>query len=174
MRVGSTVQWALINSDLFQVASMGSCCEDLYSFALAAGPRFTEYLRDMGYRYFEPGAETFWEPMSLILNVDRIDVPILIQAGDSEYEGSLDVVETFSHNNKAIELYVFPDESHVKWQSSHRLAMYERVVEWFEFWLMGRLNCNPSREAQYARWSAMEGAPPTRDLRCHAEPLAGP
>ncbi|HAG35740.1 MULTISPECIES: Atxe2 family lasso peptide isopeptidase [Sphingomonadales] len=171
---GSTVQWALINSDLFQVASMGSCCEDLYSFALAAGPRFTEYLRDMGYRYFEPGAETFWEPMSLILNVDRIDVPILIQAGDSEYEGSLDVVETFSHNNKAIELYVFPDESHVKWQSSHRLAMYERVVEWFEFWLMGRLNCNPSREAQYARWSAMEGAPPTRDLRCHAEPLAGP
>ena len=112
--------------------------------------------------------------MSLILNVDRIDVPILIQAGDSEYEGSLDVVETFSHNNKAIELYVFPDESHVKWQSSHRLAMYERVVEWFEFWLMGRLNCNPSREAQYARWSAMEGAPPTRDLRCHAEPLAGP
>lgn len=171
---GSAVQFALINSDLFKVASMGSCCEDLYSFALAAGPRFTDYLRDMGYPYFEPGTETFWQPMSLLLNVDRIDVPILIQAGDSEYEGSLDVVETFSHNEKAIELYVFPDESHVKWQPAHRLAMYERVTEWFEFWLMGRMNCDPSHERQYARWRAMDGGLSRRRLRCYAGPSAGP
>jgi dipeptidyl aminopeptidase/acylaminoacyl peptidase len=171
---GSAVQFALINSDLFKVASMGSCCEDLYSFALAAGPRFTDYLRDMGYPYFEPGTETFWQPMSLLLNVDRIDVPILIQAGDSEYEGSLDVIETFSHNDKAIELYVFPDESHVKWQPAHRLAMYERVTEWFEFWLMGRMNCDPSHERQYARWRAMEGGLSRQRLRCYAGPSAGP
>lgn len=171
---GSTVQFALINSDLFKAASMGSCCEDLYAFALAAGPQFTDYLRDMGYRYFEPDAETFWQPMSLILNVDQVDVPLLIQAADSEYEGGLDVVETFSHNDKAIELYVFPGESHVKWQPAHRRAMYERVTEWFEFWLMNRANCDPSRKPQYARWRAMEGAPAAQQLLCSAALSADP
>lgn len=171
---GSTVQFALINSDLFKAASMGSCCEDLYSFALAAGPQFTDYLRDMGYRYFEPDAETFWQPMSLILNVDQVDVPLLIQAADSEYEGGLDVVETFSHNDKAIELYVFPGESHVKWQPAHRRAMYERVTEWFEFWLMNRAYCDPSREPQYARWRAMDGAPAAQQLLCSAAVSADP
>ena len=171
---GSAVQFALINSDVFKAASMGSCCEDLYAFALAAGPQFTDYLRKMGYRYFEPDRETFWQPMSLILNVDRVDVPLLIQAADSEYEGGLDVVETFSHNGKPIELYVFPGESHVKWQPAHRRAMYERVAEWFEFWLMDRLNCDPSRDPHYARWRSIEGAPAAHQLQCYAGSSGGP
>ncbi|MBO6767376.1 MAG: Atxe2 family lasso peptide isopeptidase [Erythrobacter sp.] len=154
----ATVQFALVNSDLFRVASMGSCCEDMYSFALAAGPAFTDFLRDMDYRYFEPGAEEFWRPMSLILNAEDIDVPLLIQSGDSEYEGALDVVETLSHRGKGIELHVFPDEPHFKWQPAHRRAMYERFTEWFEFWLMAKINCDPNRVDQYNRWRAMPGA----------------
>ena len=163
---GSTVQWALINSDLFQVASMGSCCEDMYSYPTAAGPRFTDFVRAMGYRHFEPGTEEFWRPMSLILNVDTVDVPILIQTGDSEYEGGLDVIETYSHRGRAIELYVLENETHVKWQPAHRQAIYERSTEWFEFWLMNRINCDPARAQQYRRWSAMEGAPSSEELQC--------
>ena len=112
--------------------------------------------------------------MSLVLNADRIEVPILIQTGDSEYEGGLDVVETLSHRGKAIELYVFPDESHVKWQPAHRRAMYERVTQWFEFWLMNRMDCDPSRKAQYERWRAMDGAPSHHQLSCYAGPSANP
>ncbi|MEP2165134.1 MAG: prolyl oligopeptidase family serine peptidase, partial [Nisaea sp.] len=163
---GSTVQWALINSDLFQVASMGSCCEDMYSYPTAAGPRFTNFVRAMGYRHFEPGTEEFWKPMSLILNVDTVDVPILIQTGDSEYEGGLDVIETYSHRGRAIELYVLENETHVKWQPAHRQAIYERSTEWFEFWLMDRINCDPARAQQYRRWSEMEGAPSPEELQC--------
>ncbi len=154
----ATVQFALVNSDLFRVASMGSCCEDMYSYALAAGPAFTDFLRDMDYRYFEPGTEDFWRPMSLILNADDIDAPILIQSSDSEYEGALDVIEAFSHRGKGIELYVFPDEPHFKWQPAHRQAMYERFTEWFEFWLMAKINCEPRRAEQYYRWRDMPGA----------------
>lgn len=162
----ATVQWALIHSDLFKVASMGSCCEDLYAFPLAAGPGFTQFVREFGYRHFEHGAEQFWRPVSLVLNVDRINVPILIQTADSEYEGGLDVAETFSNRNKAFELFVFNNETHVKWQPAHRRAMYERSLEWFDFWLMHRVNCDPLREAQYVRWKAMVGAPPAGALRC--------
>lgn len=155
----STVQWALINSRLFKVAAMGTCCEGPDNYALAAGPSFEQLGRDIGYRFFEPGAAEFWKPMSLVQNADRIDVPILVQTGDSEYESGLDVSAAFRLRGKPFELYVLPGEGHVKWQPAHRLAMYERSTEWFEFWLMGRMNCDPAKAAQFARWRAMKGAP---------------
>lgn len=171
---GSTVQWALINSDLFRVASMGSCCEDLYAFPTSAGPGFTRFARSMGYQHFEPGAEEYWQPLSLILNVDTVSAPILIHAADSEYEGGLDVVETFSHRGRPIELFVFPNETHIKWQPAHRLAMYERVTDWFEFWLWNRMDCDPAKAEQYRRWQAMAGAPQEDELTCLTSAMSGP
>lgn len=161
-----TTQWALINSDLFRVASLGSCCEDMNFYSVIPGPRFTKQLQDSGMRLFEPGIEDQWRPVSLLLNVDRVKVPILIQNTDSEYKGGLDVLATYRHYGRPVELHVFEDETHVKWQPAHREAIYERNVEWFEFWLMNRVNCAADREAQYKRWKAMSGAPREADLRC--------
>lgn len=166
----SSAQFALINSPRFKVASLGSCCEDMYSYVTAAGPAYSAFTRSLGYRFFEEGAEAFWRPMSLILNVDRVEVPILIQNADSEYEGGLDVMEAYRHRGKAIELHVFEDETHYKWQPAHRHSIYERNVEWLEFWLMNRMNCAPERASQYARWLAMRGAPPRASVSC-APPL---
>lgn len=170
----STTQWALVNASLFKAAALGSCCEDMIAFPLAAGPTFTQFGRDMGYRFFEPGVADYWKPMSLTLNVGRIDIPILIQTGDSEYEAGLDVVETFKHHGKAIELYVLEGEPHVKYQPAHRLAMYRRSTEWFQFWLKGIMNCDPASVGQYDRWKAMRGAPGIGQLRCEADASAGP
>jgi dipeptidyl aminopeptidase/acylaminoacyl peptidase len=169
-----SVQWALINSELFKVASLGSCCEDMHAYPLAAGPRFTRFLRDAGYRFFEPNIDEFWRPVSLILNAERITTPILIQNASSEYEGGLDVVETFKHQGKAIELFVFDDETHVKWQPAHREAIYQRNTEWFEFWLMNKMNCDPEKNEQYARWKAMADAPSPDKLQCTPSSSSGP
>lgn len=162
-----TTQWALINSDLFKVASLGSCCEDMNFYAILPGPRFTKQLQDSGMRLFEPGIEDLWRPVSLLLNVERVKVPILIQNTDNEYKGGLDVFATYRHHGRPIELYVFEDETHLKWQPAHRKAIYERNVEWFEFWLMDRVQCSADRKPQYERWKAMAGAPPDADLRCN-------
>lgn len=155
----STVQWALINSKLFKVAAMGTCCEGPDNYALVSGPSFEQLGRDIGYRFFEPGSAEFWKPMAMAQNADAIDVPILVQTGDSEYESGLDVNAAFRMRGKPFELYVLAGEGHVKWQPAHRLAMYERSSEWFEFWLMGRMNCDPAKAAQFGRWRAMKGAP---------------
>lgn len=163
-----TAQWALINSDLFKVASLGSCCEDMNFYTIIPGPRFTRQLRESGMRLFEPGIEDLWRPVSLLLNVERVKVPILIQNTDSEYKGGLDVVAAYRHYGRPIELYVFEDETHVKWQPAHREAIYERNMEWFEFWLMNRVNCAADRAPQYKRWKAMAGAPEEAGLRCAA------
>ena len=162
----STTQWALINSSLFKVAALGACCEDMYAYPLNAGPYFRNWTREIGYRFLEPGADDYWKPMSLTLNADRIDTPILIQTGDSEYEIGLDVMDAFVRRGKAIELFVMEDEPHFKYQPAHRLAMYERSTEWFQFWLMQEMNCDPGKAIQYSRWKAMKGAPKAEELRC--------
>lgn len=162
----STTQWALINTQLFKVASLGACCEDMLSYPLAAGPYFERFGREMGYRFFEQDAAQFWQPMSLVFNAERIDVPILIQTGDSEYESGLDVVSVFRKYDKAIELIVLENEPHFKWQPAHRLAIYERSVDWFRFWLMHKMDCNADKQEQYTRWKTMRGAPAPAELRC--------
>lgn len=168
----SSAQFALINSDLFKVATLGSCCEDMYSYVLEAGPAFSAFTRSIGYSFFEPGYEEFWRPMSLIQNVVRVSAPILIQNADSEYEGGLDVVEVFRQNKKAIELYVFEDETHYKWQPAHRRTVYERNIRWLEFWLMHRKTCDgdAATQAELARWQAMLGAPSPESLVCAPPP----
>lgn len=162
----ATTQWALINSNLFKAASIGSCCEDMFAFPLGAGPYFTQWTRKAGRRYFEFGIEEHWKPLSLILNVDAIKTPILVQTGDSEYEIGLDVAEVYRTRRKAFELYVLEDEPHVKYQPAHRRAIYARSTEWFQFWLRGEMNCDPAKSAQYNRWKAMPGAPTANDLQC--------
>jgi dipeptidyl aminopeptidase/acylaminoacyl peptidase len=167
----STVQWALINSKLFKAASLGGCCEDMLAYPLTGGPAFQRWGREMGYRFFEPDAAAFWKPMSLVLNADRVNTPILIQTGDTEYEAGLDVVAAWQMRGNPIELYVLDQEGHFKMQPAHRLAMYERTLEWFEFWLMGRMNCDPAEAARFARWRAMKNAPSAPTC---APPLATP
>jgi dipeptidyl aminopeptidase/acylaminoacyl peptidase len=162
----ATTQWALINSPLFKAASIGSCCEDMYAFPLGAGPYFTNWTRKAGRRYLEPGIEEHWKPLSLILNVDRVNTPILVQTGDSEYEIGLDVAEVYRTRGKAFELYVLEDEPHVKYQPAHRRAIYARSTEWFQFWLKGEMNCDPAKSAQYDRWKAMPNVPSADKLQC--------
>ena len=164
---GSTsLQWALVNSSLFKVAASGSCCDGMEVFPLAVGPTFTQQGREIGLGFFRPGVKKIWQPLSLALNADWIDAPILIQNSDGEYEGGLDVIEIFKGKGKAIELFVFEGEPHIKYQPAHRLAMYERSTEWFQFWLMGVMNCNAAKASQYRRWKAMKNAPTGDNLRC--------
>ena len=162
----STTQWALIHDPRFRAASFGGCCEDMQAYPLTGGPAFERFGREMGYRYFEPDAAEFWKPMSLVLNADRVHTPILIQTGDTEYETGLDVMSAWRRHGNPIELYVLDQEGHFKVQPAHRLAIYERSVEWFEFWLMGRKDCNPDKAVRFKRWQTMKGAPP--------HPVCGP
>ncbi|MCW2387176.1 dipeptidyl aminopeptidase/acylaminoacyl peptidase [Sphingobium sp. B11D3B] len=157
---GTTMtQWALINSRLFKVASLGVCCEDQVALPLNGGIGYEDYLREMGYPLFDADKSGFWTPLSLARNAGKIDVPILVQTSDDEYEAGLDVLQAFRERGNPIELYVFPDEPHIKWQPAHRLAMYERNVDWFAFWLKRSMDCAPEKRPQYARWQAMRGAP---------------
>jgi dipeptidyl aminopeptidase/acylaminoacyl peptidase len=168
----AAVQWALINSRFFKVAALGVCCEDKLALPLNGGIGYDNFAEEMGYPLFKKGEEKFWAPYSLAQNAASIKAPILIQTSDDEYEAGLDVLEEFRKYGNPIDLYVFDHEPHFVWQPAHRLAMYRRAVQWFEFWFMAKLDCRPVDPDQFQRWKKMRGAPQKFQSACLGASLA--
>jgi acetyl esterase/lipase len=81
--------------------------------------------------------------------------PLLMQLSDDEYLLSLEAFEALREHGAPVELHVFPDEHHVKWHPVHRLAIYERNLDWFDFWLRCSEDRLAAKSAQYRRWRAM-------------------
>ena len=153
----ATAQYALVNSKLFAAAALSGCCEEP-SFPPLTGPAISRLYSKAGYP--PPGSDDahFWSKISIAANADRLRQPILIQAADSEYLSSLYSVAALQAHDDPVDLYVFPDEYHIRVSPQHRLAAYRRAVQWFDFWLRGVEDANPVDSDQYARWSALKAA----------------
>jgi dipeptidyl aminopeptidase/acylaminoacyl peptidase len=148
----ATARFALINSHLFAAASISSCCIEPVGALTIDGTRFADANLAMGYPAITAPKLPFWKPVSVSLNAAHIDVPILMQASDDEYLLALEAYEALREAGKPVEMYVFPDEHHIKWQPRHRLAVYQRNIDWFEFWLKGIEDRDPAKRMQYQRW----------------------
>ncbi len=104
--------------------------------------------------------------LSLAQNVSRVITPLLIQVSDRELISVLPDYVALHDAGKPVEAYVFPDELHIKFHPLHKLAIGERVIDWFRFWLKGEEDPAPEKAQQYARWREMRRQGP-------AEALAG-
>lgn len=151
----ASVQFALVNSTRFRAAAMSSCCDDPSSVHFAAGPAYLDATLSWGYPPPGTDAPSFWGRYSLAANAERIRVPILLQLPDDEFRFALETYVTLERRTVPVEMHVFPDEYHVKWHPAHRLAIYERSIDWFDFWLNGREDSAPGKRGQYARWRAL-------------------
>jgi dipeptidyl aminopeptidase/acylaminoacyl peptidase len=97
-----------------------------------------------------------WRLLSPALNVERIRAPILFQLPEQEARYAVEFYARLSNSPTPTEMYVFPDERHVKTQPRHRLAVYRRNLDWFRFWLQGHVDSDPAKADQYRRWRALE------------------
>lgn len=153
----STVQFALLHSTTFSAVAMSQCCWDP-SLPLRVGPGAMRDFIAQGYPRLVDEATAFWSQISLARNAATIRVPILLQIADTEYMSSLESFTALREVDAPIEMYVFPDEQHVKWQPVHRLAIYERSVDWFAFWFQDKEGGHSDRSAEFRRWEALEQA----------------
>jgi dipeptidyl aminopeptidase/acylaminoacyl peptidase len=94
-------------------------------------------------------------------NAERVRTPLLSIVQST---GILDVLlkwELFSrlrHLGKAVELYVMPDAmygAHCTQNPRQILAVQQRSIDWFDFWLNGRENADESKARQYERWRVL-------------------
>jgi dipeptidyl aminopeptidase/acylaminoacyl peptidase len=151
----SATRFALVNTRIFAAAAISSCCTDTNAMMNAGGIGFADAERNVGYPPTIDHDEAFWAPYSMSLSAKRMDRPLLMQLADSEMNLSLETFMALREAGQPVEMYVFPDERHVKWQPAHRRAIYERNLDWFDFWLRGRKDPDPAKAEQYRRWDAM-------------------
>lgn len=153
----STVEWALSNSDDYAAASISSLGGPVCYMALT-GPGRTRTFRDeQGLKGLtDPGSAAFWKRAAIVLNTDRVNVPLLVQVSDYDLSCAQDTFTALREQKRPVEMHVFPGEFHVKWQPVHRVALYRRNVQWFKYWMMGLEDRDPVDPAQYQRWATLK------------------
>ena len=121
--------------------------------------------RTVGYPGLLERDDPFWAELSLSLNARRISTPILMQLADDEY---LDALERFTALREAgapVDMFMFPGEHHVKWQPAHRLAIYQRSIDWFDYWLRGLRSQSVQRQRELQSWDRLrEQQRPTKPI----------
>lgn len=153
---GSDTAWfALTHSDLFAAASVSS--GGLSPFIYYMLPKNFRAVFDDYFGLSSPseGISELWRQLSPEYHVDKIDAPILIQAADSEFLGAVPAYSALQDGGKPIEMRVFPDEYHVKFQPVHRASIYERNIDWMNFWLRNFEDPDTDKLDQYSRWRGM-------------------
>jgi dipeptidyl aminopeptidase/acylaminoacyl peptidase len=151
------VLWTAMKSDLLAAASVTSTSvtPTYYQLHGLQGPTFQKTVRSMWGLGSPAETPNRWKALSPAFKVDKIHVPLLLQMPEQEYLSALDYVVPLANSPTPVELYVFPEEPHLKIQPRHKLAAYERNLDWFRFWLEGYVDPDPLKASQYQRWSAM-------------------
>lgn len=149
--------WTAMHSDLLAAVSLATPGVSLQYYLLGSnrGDAFFKGLR----RSWQLGApdETpeQWRKLSPSLGLERIRVPMLMQLPEQEFIQTLDYAVPLMREGRA-DVYVFPHEPHIKFQPRHKLAIYERNVDWFRFWLLDVEDPDPAKDSQYAHWRSMK------------------
>ena len=155
---GSEVtMWAVVHSDLISAASVASPQFEPanYWFNGVRGRDHHQLLRQVWGLGSPDETPERWRLVSPALNVDRIRAPLLLQLPEQESRYAIELYARLSNSPTPTELYVFPDEAHIKVQPRHRLAVYRRNLDWFRFWLQGYVDPDPGKADQYRRWRAL-------------------
>ncbi|WP_343611826.1 Atxe2 family lasso peptide isopeptidase [Novosphingobium sp.] len=152
----SGTRFALVNTRLFAAAAISTCCTDTNAMMNAGGIAFADAEHAVGYPRTIAHDEAFWAPWSMSLSATRMDRPMLMQLADRETQLALETFTALREAGQPVEMYIYPDEYHNKWQPVHRQAVYERNLDWFSFWLQGQVDPDPAKAAQFARWEAMK------------------
>jgi hypothetical protein len=155
MSDGATVaSWAVLHSNLFSAVAMSQCCFD-ESFPSRVGLSSARHFAAVGYPRISERADEFWRELSLVRNARRVAVPILLQVSDDELMSTLPTYTALAEVDGAVDMFVFPEEHHIKWQPAHRLAMYRRALDWFDFWLSDHRSPDPERHLEVSRWMTL-------------------
>lgn len=150
--------WTLVHSDVVTAASVsGISVTPTYYLFNSLRKAFRSDLRKLWQLGAPDETPQRWKEVSPAYQLDRIKAPILFQMPEQEYRETLDYALPLERRHQA-DIYVFPDEPHIKFQPRHKLAVYKRNVDWFRFWLQGYEDPSPEKAGQYRIWHRMKKA----------------
>jgi len=149
--------WTLVNSDLLSAASVSSPVQTPLTYELRSlyDDTFFPALEKYWQLRAPEATPERWQTLSPVFHLDKVQAPIIMQLPEQEYLQALDYAVPLIKAGLS-ELYVFPDEAHFKFMPKHRLAVYQRNLDWFKFWLLDQEDPDRSRREQFMRWRLMK------------------
>lgn len=149
--------YAISHSDLFSAAIFGWHETD-YLPTITLG---TDPIRELHARRGLGMADTAnWRAYSLGFRAHQVDAAVLMNVADSEFFFAFGTYDALKRDHNIVEMWVFPDAHHVKWLSAQRLNVYERNVDWFNYWLRDVRGPSLGKADQYARWDELKAMEP--------------
>jgi hypothetical protein len=149
--------WTLTHSKLLAAASVTSPSieHNYYLFNSLLGDKFLSQLKNYwGLESLEKTPER-WKQISPEFSLEKITAPLLFQMPEQEYIFALDYAIPLIRSVRG-DLYVFPNEPHQKFQPKHKLAAYQRNIDWFRFWLQGYERPVEEGNGQYKYWKHLQ------------------
>jgi dipeptidyl aminopeptidase/acylaminoacyl peptidase len=99
-----------------------------------------------------PDALAYRKRRSPGMSAATVSTPLLLNVADRETMSAVANYVSLVDAGKPVEMLIYPDERHVKWQPAHKYAVYRRNLQWFQFWLQDTEVANPVDPEQYVRW----------------------
>ncbi len=162
----SVAMWAAYHSDLIAAASLATpdVTETYYWQRALMGAAFKEPMKSV-WGLAAPGeTPEQWRRISPSHHLDRLRFPLLMQVPEQEYLVALEYFVPLIESGAPTEIRVFPHEPHYKIQPRHRLAVYQRNLDWFRFWLLGE-EAGGERAEQFERWRQLKDRAASLDPR---------
>lgn len=136
------------------IASSGIHDETFLAF-VPAGPRRTRLMEAFKARSLLPGADNAIAKLSWSRMPERLRTPLLINVGEHEALIGFEGIAALKHEQRPVEVRVFPDELHVKYHPRNLAGVYDNNLMWLRFWLSDRKDDRPAFRSQYLRWEEM-------------------
>jgi dipeptidyl aminopeptidase/acylaminoacyl peptidase len=157
-RSGWHIEYALTHSDFVFAAAISSDNIGGSYLESALNPGSME--RENGGAPFGAGLET-WLETAPAFSAERVRTPLRAQVESGGTSALLFKWELFARLRQLgapVELAIVPQVDkgpHNLLKPRHVLAVKQGAVDWFDFWLTGREDGDPSKADQYRRWRMM-------------------
>jgi len=145
------VHYGVSHTNLFRAAIASSPSWDPFVF-YTIDDAGRNSLATMNLESPEGDTHSKWQQVSAALNAERVHTALLINAADEEYTNLTELAVSLRELKKPFEMFIYPDERHTKNQPRHRYSIYQRNVDWLNFWLRDKEDSDPAKADQYKRW----------------------
>lgn len=152
--------WTAMKSDLLAAVSIASGTVEPtdYWFGAVMGKSHDDTKREV-WGLGTPGTTPDrWQLVSPAFNTDRIRVPVLMQLPEQEARRIPELFVRLRNGGTPVEFFAYPDEAHLTIEPRHRLAIYERNLDWLRYWIQDWRDPQGQKADQYRRWDAMRAS----------------
>ncbi|MEQ8179161.1 MAG: Atxe2 family lasso peptide isopeptidase [Amphiplicatus sp.] len=166
----SVAMWTAYHSDLIAAASLATptMTASYYWQRALKGDAFKENLKRVWGLGAPDETPEQWRRISPSRNLTRLRFPLLMQLAEQEYLVAPEYFVPLMESGAPVEVHVFPDAPHYKIQPRRRLAIYQRNLDWFRFWLLGE-EAADARAAQFERWRKLKEGAQSSDIRSEGD-----